>query len=760
MLELSAGQRLALHQLGEIAARSDGALEIVDGPVEGPDAKYISVSLSLATRHYRRPAGLALRDRERLKLFLHPDFPFRLPWLHFGHSRHLGAPHVQWGRHLCLYQAPETEWNPGDGLFGFFERVEQWMAAAGKGQLDPDDAPLHPPVAYPKSATRFVIRTDAPATAADDYWLGCANLERIHASRLDLTGWTAFADWDVSSDAPTAAAILFNAPLPMEYPSKINDLIKVFEGAGLGFAILYQLLRLNALITPVGEPGYFVLGAPMRRKAAGEPLRQHLTVWEIEATALETLREIIRAKGEDELALTDLATWMVTAEVRWCRVLEDRPEIVQRRDTGSLAEGLAGKRVLILGCGALGSAIAETVVRAGASALGLADEALVRPGLLVRQRYADADIGRLKVMALSERIAAIGLPCALKVEIGDLAEAALSRFTLTDWDLIIDATASRPVSNRIEQELVDFEGIPPMLSVSVSAAARYGLVMVRQPGFRGGPRQISRQGKLEAFARDAGHPMIRAFWPERGEIEIFQPEPGCSEPTFTGSAADIDYYAAALFNIGLDRLRTLGEDRASLDLIRAPWQASSGREAPCLRYDFTAYPAFVEQRHDYVVLQSENARRGMAAEMRRISRTRSDKIETGGLMFGEIDDSHRQIWIDSVSGPPPDSEASAERFLCGTSGTAQLANFRARATGNSSRFIGIWHTHPVSLGRPSTDDLVAMHKLLHGQHPAPRQVVMLIIGLAATRPTFNHYLYHRDEFRLIASEDVGKEGDV
>jgi hypothetical protein len=37
------------------------------------------------------------------------------------------------------------------------------------------------------------------------------------------------------------------------------------------------------------------------------------------------------------------------------RVLEDRPEITGRRDEGLPSNWLAGKRVLVLGCGALGA---------------------------------------------------------------------------------------------------------------------------------------------------------------------------------------------------------------------------------------------------------------------------------------------------------------------------------------------------------------------------------------------------------------------
>src|SRR3546814_15230523 len=71
--------------------------------------------------------------------------------------------------------------------------------------------------------------------------------------------------------------------------------------------------------------------------------------------------------GDNEEALTAVAKWMVEATVRWCTVLENRPEIVIRRDIESHTSQLRDKRVLLFGCGALGSAIAECALRAGRS---------------------------------------------------------------------------------------------------------------------------------------------------------------------------------------------------------------------------------------------------------------------------------------------------------------------------------------------------------------------------------------------------------
>lgn len=758
-MTLTAGQRLALNQLAEVADRSNGALELRGEPEE-KESGYVRLRLSLATRRYRKLGGLAFRDRERLVLLIPPTFPFSVPSLFFDHTRFKGAAHVQWGQSICLYQSSEVEWQPADGMFGFLDRVDTWFAAAGAGELDPEDAPLHPPVAYAKSGTSIVIRADAPDLAGAPVWIGRAGLRKIRDDRYDLVEWEAIAAWDVQAAQETvpAAAILLSQPLPMEYPTKVNDLLDTLEGVGIEFGTIWSVLKLTALLTEAGQAARIVLGAPMRRKAAGEPLKQHLTVWEIEAEAVVQLKAYI-GSGSDAEERSKVVKWMATASVGWSDVLEDRPEIIVRRDQGTPSSRLRGSKVLLFGCGAIGSAVAELAVRAGASSLTLVDYGTVKPGILVRQRFADIDIGRAKATALKERLDALGLGCAIDAHVHNLKSAALSSFGGEGLDLIIDASASNAVAHRLELEIRETPPACPILSLSVSAAAEHGSVAVRMPEFRGGPIRIARLAKLAAFASDARHPVVEAFWPEDPLARRIQPEPGCSAPTFTGSAIDIDHHAAGLLNIGLGRLEMLDSDQASMDLVASPWSSLARRHRTRLSYVLERPLGLPEHRHGYEVLCSRVATKGIEAELRRIARTRSSKIETGGLMFGEIDDSHGVIWIDSVSGPPPDSEASPEQFLCGTAGTVELAAQKEAATGGSSRFVGIWHTHPVSRGSPSDDDLKAMATLLYLQRRPPRQVAMLIVGFSETRPQPHMYLYHRNDFRVVVEERGSELGD-
>lgn len=758
MEQLSDGQVLGLHQLKDIVDRSAGALEIVGTPLVAKDGAFLRLYLSLETRPYRHAGGLPLRDREPLILTIHEDFPFRKPSLHFGHKRFMGQPHIQWGSYVCLYQA-DAEYVPADGMFGFLERVRAWMIAAGRGELDPENAPLHPPVAYATSRQRFVIRANAPSiTPGNAVWLGRADLVRVRDGRFDLMSWSPIDDWPPGlPEAPVAGVVLLSQPLATEYPTKVLGLFKLAEQAGAEPRLIYGILRLTALQTPAGEPGFLVLGAPMRRRAGGEPLRQHLTVWQIGADLMQALRNLVRSAGADEDAQKLVYDWLGEADVEWCSTLEDREEILVRRDDRSLLSTLARKRVLLLGCGALGSAVAESIVRAHAATIRLVDCASVKPGVLVRQRYADADIGRAKADALKERLKATGLPCVVTSEYADLGHAALTRFGLGEFDIVIDATASTTVTHRIERELANLSLPIPLLTMTVSASANDGCVMVRMPNFEGGPHGLVRQAKLEAHARHGRHPLVKAFWPEPGAQRVFQPEPGCSEPTFVGSAADIDFHAAALLNLGLKQMATLRAEEASMDLITAPWVDRGAQKETHLCFVFPGHAAQKEQRHGYSVRLAANAAKGMEAAIRRITREKSKLFETGGLIFGEIDDSHRYIWIDSVSGPPPDSESNPEKFLCGVGGTRELAAQRESSSGGSSRFVGIWHTHPVSIGQPSEDDLKAMVALLHGQAHPPRQVVMLIVGTSATAPVNNYYLFRRDEFHLIPINELNQD---
>lgn len=120
---------------------------------------------------------------------------------------------------------------------------------------------------------------------------------------------------------------------------------------------------------------------------------------------------------------------------------------------------LAAGRVLLVGAGGTGSALAEGLVRAGVGSLVLFDDDHVEEGNLGRQSlYSETDLGRPKATAAHERLTAINR----QVDLTTIEERVVPG-TLDPWlegcDLILDGSdnfATRLLLNDVSQRA----GIP------------------------------------------------------------------------------------------------------------------------------------------------------------------------------------------------------------------------------------------------------------------------------------------------------------
>jgi integrative and conjugative element protein (TIGR02256 family) len=748
------GQQLALDQLTDIAEASDGAIDIVQTEPPSSEGGSLFLRLSIETSDYEfQEGGFRFRQREPLLVYVPPRFPIQPPTAYFGHKRFLGRAHVQWGNYLCLYQATDVEWTANDGMFGFFKRLDDWLRDAARNQLDPNDAPLHPPTEYPSSDTKFAVEIDTPElTDGSSFWIGAAKLSDRNKYCYDISEWT-----DTSNTLPEnerfAAVVLLKQSMPMEYPDTINKLISALRERGVPFDLLFSILKLFALYQKEGDPLYFILGAPMRRRQAGEPLRQHLTAWKMDAEHVGALRAIVlKDSGEDtEEAWRLILEWATEARTEWCRVYDSRPEVTFRRDQETNANWFLGKSVALLGCGALGSHIGEYLVRAGVAQLRLVDHSTVNPGIIVRQQFKHYQVGYSKQSALSVQLGLINPKADIDHEFANLTRGWPASLALEEFDLVIDATASRRVATALQLDWSALNSTPPVLRCSISGDASQGIACLKMPRSCFGPSDLVRQTKLVAFHTPELSDFALSFWPQEQQERGFQPEPGCSEPTFVGSAADIAFFSSLFFNFAAHALQGEADDAAKALFVSAP---NSNRSMASRVVDLGQTDLSEDAFCGYRVHISSSARKAVESEIRSNARTGSPKDETGGLLLGEIDDSLRTISIDVATGPPPDSTKTPELFLCGVEGTDEQCKYHAEGSGNSTRFVGVWHTHPVSMPEPSNVDLGAMAQILHFQEKTPRHVVMLIVGYAMTRPVWRFHLFRKNQFQIIPIDEV------
>lgn len=745
----SDGQALALTQLDEIARASAGSLEVLEVLEPHGTSAYLCVSVSLRCTNFdRAEGGVPLKMRERLHIYVPSRFPWHRPSAQFRTNAHAGFPHVQWGKSICLYQAPEVEWVPNQGMFGFLERLNDWLKAAAANELDPLGAPLHPPVAYATSDYSVVPRVDAPPPTSP-YWSGFVEVSREDEVAAELGRWIPYGE--ERSQTRLASAILLPTSMPFEYPATMLDLINVLEARAVPINVVRTIVQLGALTTPEGSPAVFVLGAAMRGVAGGET-RQHLAAWVIGPQQSRELRNAaLAATPGNPTDIDAFCAWASSARVEWCRVLEDRPEIVVRRDANASSAYWLGKRVAVLGCGAIGASVAAMLTRAGASRLELYDRSIVTPGILVRQDFRRGLVGHPKCRALRTQLLDNRPDLDVTAHHGDILisiEDVEHLKRLMDVDVIIDATASRTVAGALEQRFRTLsDNRPPVLTMVIGHNADLCLMTLATQDHTGLSLDVDRRTKLAMANTAAGEAYLNEFWPTAATRRTpFQPEPGCSDATFRGAYADVLGLTSRMTNIAATWLsgRQRGPRSFALNLSGGGLVNGPARE---VEYSWRPYHLYTDPNHAFQIRVTEEAMVAMLAWARRSERVHGSRVETGGVLFGECDDVLKLIWVDEVSGPPPDSMASRHGFVCGTAGVHELSQEKAERTRGSVHFVGMWHTHPHSPPLPSSTDLGAMRCLLtpesgyHGKH-----FLMMILGGTSMHRSITATVFHRSDY--------------
>lgn len=745
---MTTGQQLALQQLQEIQGADQHAFEVVvhRPPTEADKRLFVEVSLccdSLTTA----PGGLPLRARESFIIAIPPDFPFTRPSVWTTHGRFAGWPHVFWKQSLCLYQAPATEWDPADGIFGFVDRLWMWLKHGALSDLNPLGQPLHPP--YTGTTSRFVLVPEVNTPRFDGpWWVGFATLHAVGDRRFDVESWHG-----LSAEPPPATGrtpvVLLSRDLPWEMPGKLSDLLRYFEAAGMPRVAFFALLRLCVLQTPTGEPLLFILGTPQRGIAGTAHRLQHLMAWEVGPLLVDALRISLRQYSdypplreigeEGERLALEIAE---KAEILWCRVMENRPEVTIRRDTKTPISVFQGRSACLWGCGALGSHVAYFLAKAGVQRLVLLDQGVVTPGLLVRQIYEDAEVGQAKAEALSARLAKLRPDLVVEAFTHDLLQDLQQG---ADWtrgaDFVMDCTASHTLQAKLELALrLTPPRRAPLISMVVGPRAERGILVVVPPTHKGGVKDVFRKAKIAACRGADLLSFADDFYPKGDKLEFFQPEPGCSDATFIGAVTDVCALSASMLNLAARELAGPVAEAAAFFVTQPLVVFGQPNERLVVR---KSWPSDMVVGTSYEVRLSPAAWKDMTAEIRCSRRTRGRSVETGGILFGKRDDTLRIIWVDSASGPPADSKHSAAEFVCGVEGVVQMEEAWKRETRGSIEYVGVWHTHPEDAPRPSPRDLFGMVKILTVGDPPPRKSLLLIAGLSSVAPWLGAAVFER-----------------
>jgi hypothetical protein len=389
-----------------------------------------------------------------------------------------------------------------------------------------------PPVAYSSAeAGKIIINPDLGGLAPWAEQLVSGQTALIYAwcerdrKRVDVIEWLSplevydrvlAKDFTAQDDAGrpffVAPLVLVSDELGMEYPDKASALADSLDGFGVS---RNQLLRgltsastinrhIGSLAGITKEPPVVVLLGTPARRVTGNNRLAHITAWHFDDLGeriLNLLGEIQHYENDLTDEVRSIAEdWLGIADINWMVAYENRPEVTNRRDSGSAASWLIGKRVLVLGCGALGAPIAEQCVRAGVSSLTVADNGSVNPGILVRQPYTDADVGFNKARRLAKRLSTIRRDLVVQ----PVSSNVISMFigddgAPPDFDLVIDATADVSVRAAVEAARTRRrDEWPPLITGLFGHDAVRAIATLSRPGATGGAHDILRRLAIEA----------------------------------------------------------------------------------------------------------------------------------------------------------------------------------------------------------------------------------------------------------------------
>ena len=373
---------------------------------------------------------------------------------------------------------------PESNLAWHLARVQEWLDLASRGELDQPGDPYELPY-VPHSDGMNVAFCEGPSTLRRWTEVGTkhrtaeANVLATNPPTIIVTRFNAGKhhppveqEWrkDIGGSEPLSLLWVRTNRVPVLPPYQIPT-----TWGELREACQLQDINLDSLLRPAvrnlaaGE-AVLLIGFPIPDKIGGPDLRMHWLALLLPEKPYRQTRgfqnsERGRWLAYKEYAIHDAAAlnWLGTENWHW-------DEISVR---GRLSDAATQKRILIIGAGAVGSALAEMLARAGAWDITVMDSDRLEAGNLVRHNLPATDIGNRKASALAARLDAAALH-TVAIPIDAMfppdSDDGVQSDNVGNCDVIIDATGDDAAAAAMSR--FQWNGDKTFVSVSLGIYAR------------------------------------------------------------------------------------------------------------------------------------------------------------------------------------------------------------------------------------------------------------------------------------------------
>ncbi len=368
---------------------------------------------------------------------------------------------------------------------------------------------------------------------------------------------------------------------------------------------------------------------------------------------------------------------------------------------GKLTSKLTNSRILLIGCGAMGSSLAETLVRGGCKSIFIEDFDSVQTGNICRAKYDLQDVDLRKVLALKNKLQNISPYInitSIPVKANVFSEME-KQFNQT-FDYIFDCSTDTEITYLLDN--INFKG--KIFSLSITNKAK-NLVCVS------GENITKHTKNLYDFTGN--------------ESPSYYEGAGCGYPTFEANFNEIN----TLLNIAIDNINSQINNDVILDNFIISRNYSMGLN----QFVIDSFYYYKEPISNSELYFSFNAELTVKEELKKYYPN-----EFGGVFIGFKNEN--VIFISDVL--IPDKFEIGKTIFVRHPGSLndQLVSIFEKSNGKII-YIGEWHSHPDSPAKPSTTDNIAIAEIAANKTINNDSPIMMIAEVSERNFHPEFYIY-------------------
>ncbi|HBG47797.1 MAG TPA: hypothetical protein DDW94_12535 [Deltaproteobacteria bacterium] len=677
----------------------------------------------------RNPVGIKVRERLALVFtpwqapevrVLRKDFPEEVP-----HLNYVGLGQPAW---LCIYFEPwstvERTWTPQK----FLRRILWWLSETAEGTLHREDQPLER--IYYDSPLDIVLPPDFKDKIQDTHSsFTCVSVERsaedIKVIRGIFVPKTGKPEHKIFRTEVLMLELLPVIHGTMEvFPRTLGQFHDQIERRGEEFISKLKDL-VKGKIPPAGltrDPQarcLLIFSIPVKRNADADPESHEVRAFLIaqDLAILGATLGVLTAHNGKFYSIPIIGAPDGDSFTKWREMevipvqVKNEPDKTFARKASGIQEDTADFKGVLLGLGALGSALAELWSKEFWGEWTFIDPETFEPHNIIRHVGKNQHIGRFKVDVVKDVVEAnYHLNNYYRVEA--IADSATNRANgriedaISGADLLVDATTTLDVPRDLSQR----DGKSRSVSVFLTPSGEGSVLLLE-------PADLSL--RLDSLEAQYYRAILNSDWGWthlQGHMGMLWVGAGCRDISAVISNESIQLHAAVIarqVRVLRDkpepRIRIWSQESDTGALISHDIPVQKKIQAVCgewnVIWDAAFYQKLCSMRHAHL------------------------PNESGGIVLGYIDQKLKSIYIVDALSAPPDSSSDRTGFTRGVEGLAAALNDVARRTANIVGYIGEWHSHPsFTSAYPSGFDRALLESLAKTLALEGQPALMIIVG--------------------------------